>query len=95
MAAHAVLWPRGRVLALAGKQRLRSVRFNPRQGPAGVVPSLVVMGRRREKLAHLWRTSRAPAGEQVAAPRSPAPAGEEVSHDAGESLSSFDARSRH
>jgi hypothetical protein len=60
MAAHAVLWPRGRVLALAGKQRLRSLRFNPRQGPIGVVPSLVVMGRRREKLAHLWRTSRAP-----------------------------------
>ena len=93
MVAHAVLWPRSRVLALAGKQRLRSVRFNPRQGPSGVVPSLVVMGRRREKLAHLWRASRAPAGEQPAATRRPAPAGEEVDHDAGESLSSFDPRS--
>lgn len=51
--AHAILWPRRRVLALESKQRLRSVRFNPRQGALGVVPSLLVMGRRRDKLARL------------------------------------------
>lgn len=48
--AHNLLWPRSSVLALRGKQRLRSVRFNPRQGPAGVIPSLIVMGRRKDKL---------------------------------------------
>ena len=52
-AAHAVLWPRRRVARLAGKQRLRSLRFNPHRGLANIVPSLVVMGRRREKLAML------------------------------------------
>lgn len=51
--AHAILWPRRQVLALESKQRLRSVRFNPRQGALGVVPSLLVMGRRRDKLARL------------------------------------------
>lgn len=51
--AHALLWPSRHVLALESKQRLRSVRFNPRQGALGVVPSLVVMGRRRDKLARL------------------------------------------
>lgn len=51
--AHAALWPERRVLSLRSKQRLRSLRFNPRLGPMGVLPSLVVMGRRREKLARL------------------------------------------
>ncbi len=69
MVAHAVLWPHGRVLALAGKQRLRSVRFNPRQGPSGVVPSLVVMGRRREKLTYLLHASRASSRRRRAALR--------------------------
>ncbi len=51
--AHRVLWPRRHVLALQGKQRLRSVRFNPHLGPLGMAPSLLVMGRRREKVATL------------------------------------------
>lgn len=51
--AHAILWPRRHVLALESKQRIRSVRFNPRRGVLGVVPSLLVMGRRRDKLARL------------------------------------------
>lgn len=51
--AHAILWPRRHVLRLESKQRLRSVRFNPREGALGVVPSLLVMGRRRDKLARL------------------------------------------
>lgn len=59
--AHGVLWPRRAVLALRGKQRLRSVRFNPRQGYMGVLPSLVVMGRRSEKLSILFGRQRATA----------------------------------
>ncbi|HLJ81836.1 MAG TPA: nucleotidyltransferase family protein [Ktedonobacterales bacterium] len=51
--AHRLLWPRRQVLALRGKQHLRSVRFNPQLGPMGVIPSLVVMGRRRDKL-RVW-----------------------------------------
>lgn len=51
--AHAVLWPRQHVLDLQSKQRLRSLRFNPRLGVSGVLPSLVVMGRRGEKLSRL------------------------------------------
>lgn len=56
--AHAVLWPRRAVLSLRGKQRLRSVRFNPRLGFMGVFPSLIVMGRRAEKLAIQLRQRR-------------------------------------
>ena len=56
--AHALLWPRKRVLRLRSKQRLRSLRFNPRMLPLGVIPSLVVMGRRREKLMRLLRPER-------------------------------------
>lgn len=59
--AHAILWPRRRIVELRGKQRLRSLRFNPRLGPLGMVPSLVVMGRRREKLARLLVGDRVPA----------------------------------
>lgn len=55
--AHAALWPRRRVLNLRSKQRLRSLRFNPRLGVSGVLPSLVVMGRRGEKLSQLIRGS--------------------------------------
>lgn len=52
-AVHAMLWPNRAVQNLQSRQQLRSVRFNPRLGMMGVVPSLVVMGRRREKLAYL------------------------------------------
>lgn len=52
-AAHALLWPAHKVVALQSKQRLRALRFNPRQGVMGVAPNLVVLGRRREKLAAL------------------------------------------
>ncbi len=51
--AHAALWPRRHVCALSSKQRLRSIRFNPRQGVIGVLPNLLAMGRRRDKLRHL------------------------------------------
>lgn len=53
--AHATLWPRRHILDLQSKQRLRSLRFNPRLGVLGVIPSLVVMGRRGEKLSRLIR----------------------------------------
>lgn len=56
--AHALLWPRQHVLQLKSKQRLRSLRFNPRLGVGGCLPSLVVMGRRREKLARLSQHAR-------------------------------------
>lgn len=59
--AHALLWPRRHIVELRSKQRLRSLRFNPRQGPLGVLPSLVVMGRRGEKLAQLLSGRRASA----------------------------------
>jgi hypothetical protein len=50
---HGALWPRRSVLASESKQRLRSLRFNPHLGVMGALPSLLVMGRRREKLARL------------------------------------------
>jgi hypothetical protein len=50
---HGALWPRHSVLVSESKQRLRSLRFNPRVGLMGALPSLLVMGRRREKLARL------------------------------------------
>jgi hypothetical protein len=65
--AHGILWPRRAVLALHGKQRLRSVRFNPRLGYMGVLPSLVVMGRRSEKLSILVGRRRAAAQDHARA----------------------------
>lgn len=50
---HGALWPRHSVLVAESKQRLRSLRFNPHLGVMGALPSLLVMGRRREKLARL------------------------------------------
>jgi hypothetical protein len=55
---HGALWPRRSVLVYESKQRLRSLRFNPRGGVMGTLPSLLVMGRRREKLARLWELGR-------------------------------------
>lgn len=52
--AHRLLWPQSQVLALHGKQHLRSVRFSPQLGLMGIIPNLVVMGRRRDKL-RAWR----------------------------------------
>lgn len=57
---HGALWPRRRVLVHESKQRLRSLRFNPRVGVMGALPSLLVMGRRREKLARLRELGRPP-----------------------------------
>jgi hypothetical protein len=54
---HGALWPRRSVLASESKQRLRSLRFNPQVGVMGALPSLLVMGRRREKLARLRELS--------------------------------------
>ncbi|HEV2235299.1 MAG TPA: nucleotidyltransferase family protein [Ktedonobacterales bacterium] len=57
---HGALWPRRSVLTHESKQRLRSLRFNPRVGLMGALPSLLVMGRRREKLARLRERGRPP-----------------------------------
>lgn len=67
-AAHAVIWPRREIVALRSKQRLRSLRFNPRLGPMGVLPNMVVMGRRREKLAALMRQAGRAGGKQIGEP---------------------------
>jgi hypothetical protein len=63
---HGALWPRHTVLIYESKQRLRSLRFNPHMGVMGALPSLLVMGRRREKLARLRELGNlpAPAGSQ-------------------------------
>jgi hypothetical protein len=62
---HGALWPRRSVLVYESKQRLRSLRFNPRGGVMGALPSLLVMGRRREKLARLRDLGRPPAPTSV------------------------------
>jgi putative nucleotidyltransferase-like protein len=58
---HGALWPRRSVLVYQSKQRLRSLRFNPHVGVMGALPSLLVMGRRREKLARLRDLGRSSA----------------------------------
>jgi len=64
-AAHWLLWPPSQVRALRGKQRLRSVRFNPQLGPMGVLPNLLVMGRRRDKLRAWMRPERGRAASST------------------------------
>lgn len=68
-AIHAWLWPCRAVQNLQGRQQLRSVRFNPRLGVMGVLPSLLVMGRRRDKLARLLRAPARRQPEQAAGER--------------------------
>lgn len=49
------IWPDSRVLNLAGRPNRLMVQFNARRSFNGIIPSLLTMGRRREKLAMLVR----------------------------------------
>ncbi len=49
------IWPEDVVLNLQGRTRRRAVQFNVEESWRGMVPSLVLMGRRREKMKVLLR----------------------------------------
>lgn len=49
-----LIWPRKRVLALEASTKRRVVQFSVGESWRGTIPSLVLMGRRREKLAILF-----------------------------------------
>lgn len=49
------MWPRARIEALAGFSRRRAVQFYAAESWRGMLPSLVLMGRRRDRLRAMFR----------------------------------------
>jgi hypothetical protein len=71
-ALYRALWPARRIASLQGFMRRRSVQFHAAESWSGMLPSLVVMGRRADRLRALFRGLRPrprPQSLQASAPK--------------------------
>jgi putative nucleotidyltransferase-like protein len=60
-----LVWPRRRVRSLRVRMRRRAVQFHAAESWRGMVPSIVLMGRRRDRIAQLARALRAFRGRST------------------------------